>query len=132
MEKELDKKLCADFPNLYRQRVLPMSETCMCWGFPGDGWFDIIYRLSAALEKLDAGIVAVQVKEKFGGLRFYVKGVRQSAMEEAHRLIGVAEGEAARTCEACGKPGEIRFGGWTKVRCDECQERYDAKRGGSR
>jgi hypothetical protein len=29
-----------------------MSQTCMCWGFDhGDGWFEIIWQLSLAIEE---------------------------------------------------------------------------------
>jgi hypothetical protein len=28
-----------------------MAQICMCWGFdPGDGWFEIIWQLSLAIE----------------------------------------------------------------------------------
>ncbi len=40
MKEELDKKLVEAFPLLYGDRNAPMQTTCMCWGFPGDGWFD--------------------------------------------------------------------------------------------
>lgn len=51
MRKELDDKLCKRFPVLYQDRRAPMTQTCMCWGFDhGDGWFDIIWQLSLALE----------------------------------------------------------------------------------
>lgn len=76
MRGNWDKALCKDFPKLYAQRGLSPRETCMCWGFScGDGWEPIIRRLSAKLEA--AGAVAVQVKEKFGTLRFYIEGIAQ-------------------------------------------------------
>jgi hypothetical protein len=52
MTPELDKKLCKRFPVLYQDRHSPMSQTCMCWGFDcGDGWFEIIWQLSLAIEE---------------------------------------------------------------------------------
>ena len=52
MTPELDKKLVERFPVLYQDRHSPMSQTCMCWGFDhGDGWFDIIWNLSLAIEE---------------------------------------------------------------------------------
>jgi hypothetical protein len=46
MTKELDEKLCADFPEIFRDRRGGMRTTAMCWGFEcGDGWFTLIYNL---------------------------------------------------------------------------------------
>ena len=28
------------------------------------------------------------------------------------------------TCEACGKPGTVRGGGWIYCACDKCEEKY--------
>ena len=39
MKKELDEKLCADYPLIFQDRNKPMNQTAMCWGFScGDGW----------------------------------------------------------------------------------------------
>ncbi|MBT1070684.1 hypothetical protein [Pelotalea chapellei] len=55
--------------------------------------------------------VAVQVKEKFGALRFHVK-----KGDEAQRaLIGMAEKLALNTCEACGATSGVQLheiAGW--------------------
>lgn len=58
--------------------------------------------------------VAVQVKEKFGTLRFYVN----KADEQARAYIEFAEAMSARTCEVCGAPGKVRGGGWLQSLCD--------------
>lgn len=51
MNAENTKKLLKRFPHLYYQYYWPMTHTCMCWGFDcGDGWFDIIWQLSLAIE----------------------------------------------------------------------------------
>ncbi|MGB8478936.1 MAG: hypothetical protein WCE63_08855, partial [Acidobacteriaceae bacterium] len=57
----------------------------------------------------------VQVKEKFGGLRFYV----EDANEVIRQRIELAEMESFDTCEVCGKPGRRRSGGWIQTQCDE-------------
>lgn len=130
MREDLDKRLCAEFPLLYRDRHGDKMKTCMCWGFPGDGWFHILYRLSAKLEPLIAAqpekerAVAAQVKEKFGGLRFYM----DFATKEMNRLINETELEAMRTCEMCGVPGEQRLGGWIKTLCDHCADERQRER----
>lgn len=63
-------------------------------------------------------VVATQVKEKYGTLRFYVYG----ADEYIDGMIHMAEGISARTCETCGNPGKIRDGGWIRTLCDEHAE----------
>src|SRR5215469_10089273 len=51
MNQELTDKLLKRFPVLYQDYYSPMNQTCMCWGFDhGDGWFDIIWQLSLAIE----------------------------------------------------------------------------------
>ena len=52
MNTELTLKLVKRFPVLYQDFYSPMRETCMCWGFDhGDGWNDIIWQLSLAIEE---------------------------------------------------------------------------------
>src|SRR6267143_3781240 len=51
MNSELTQRLVKRFPVLYQDYDSPMSQTCMCWGFEhGDGWFEIIWQLSLAIE----------------------------------------------------------------------------------
>ena len=58
--------------------------------------------------------VAVQVKEKFGGLRFYV----QAATDKHYQYISFAESMSYRTCEVCGAPGKTYTDGWHTTLCD--------------
>lgn len=52
MNAELTRKLLKRFPILYQDYDSPMTQTCMCWGFDhGDGWFEIIWQLSLAIEE---------------------------------------------------------------------------------
>ena len=60
MRKELDNKLVKKFPRLYKDRYKSPIETCMYWGFPGDGWYKILCKASAKLEKL-----IIQYEKKF-------------------------------------------------------------------
>ena len=120
MTPEHDELLVSRFPELYKNRHAPSTETAMCFGFDvGDGWFSILYMLSAALSSLDNVPVAFQVKEKFGGLRFYYDG---GDFKTCNALIEIAERAAWVTCEDCGKPGKLRKGGWLRTLCDECDE----------
>jgi hypothetical protein len=58
--------------------------------------------------------VASQVKEKFGGLRFYV----QAATKEHYNYISFAESMSYRTCESCGADGKTYTDGWHTTLCD--------------
>lgn len=59
-------------------------------------------------------VVAVQIKEKFAGLRFYVEG----ATEEIYNYISFAESMSYRICEECGSPGKRYTDGWHKTLCE--------------
>jgi len=59
-------------------------------------------------------ITASQVKEKFGGLRFYTNGYT----DEVSGMIRMAEAMSYRTCEECGSPGRSNSYGWISTLCD--------------
>jgi len=81
----------------------------------GDGWLPIIKDLIEDL--IDAGWdkQICQIKEKFGGLRFYING----GSDEIYKLISDAEVKSMKTCEVCGKPGTQTSGGWINTLCEE-------------
>jgi len=81
---------------------------------------DLEKAVADELEKLPT---IVQVKEKFGGLRFYVDGGSQ----EVENYITFAEAMASQTCEVCGSPGERRSGGWIRTLCDKHSREQDEK-----
>jgi len=60
-------------------------------------------------------VVVSQVKEKFGGLRFYYDG----GNDNIRGMVGMAESLSAITCEECGAPGDQRHDGWIRTLCDE-------------
>jgi len=119
MNKENTLKLFNDFPELYKGRYKSIQESLMPFGFEcGDGWFNLIYELSDKLSKLDPECEAVQVKEKYGGLRFYTNG----NSEEGYKLIDEYEDKSYRTCEDCGdtKTAKPRDDGWIRTQCNKC------------
>lgn len=69
-------------------------------------------------------VVVDQVKEKFGGLRFYYHG----GDEAVSGMVRMAESWAASTCETCGETGTLRPGGWIRTLCDKHEEEYQRKR----
>ena len=64
-----------------------------------------------------------QVKEKFGGLRFYING----ASKECHDIISKYEKLSYETCERCGNPGKPNDTGWITTLCDECRNKQNNK-----
>jgi hypothetical protein len=83
----------------------------------GPGWCGIVHRLVADLLELGWDGEVFQVKEKFGGLRFYI---RDSTPAMSNRIF-MAEGQSYRTCEQCGEPGVIRGDrSWILTLCDTC------------
>jgi len=130
MKKELDEALCRDFPLTFKDRHASMHVTCMCWGFPGDGWEPLIRKTA---EKIEAILVAMpenerehstssQVKEKFGTLRWYFGG----ETDEIDKLISAAEDESCKTCEECGTTENVTTkGGWVTTLCNGCRDSRD-------
>ena len=87
----------------------------------GEGWHPIVRRLEEELNKIDPDFILQQVKEKFGGLRYYATPhVPDPAFQQA---INVAEAESERTCEVCGEPGENKATRqWLKTLCETHRE----------
>ena len=100
----------------------------------GEGWWPIIAELCSQIQnhinwknrqlEIVPQVVVGQIKEKFGGLRFYYSG----GDDEISGMVRMAEAWANNTCETCGAPGKRRDGGWIKTLCDhheaERQARY--------
>lgn len=83
---------------------------------PGEGWWPIIASLDQDLRLLCPDYTVVQVKEKFGGLRFYANGLDP----QGHEIVLQAERAASITCEMCGRAGTLRSErAWVKTRCEK-------------
>ena len=94
------------------------------------GWYQLIHDLIAELIETDWDRDIHQVKEKFGGLEFYVG----SASTEVHEIIRKYGKLSYETCEVCGEVGELRkdcgWGGgtWYKAMCDKHYNELKEKR----
>jgi hypothetical protein len=89
------------------------------------GWYQLIKDLIVDLIELGWDKQICQVKEKFGGLRFYTNEVS----DEMYVRISKAEYLSYQTCEVTGKPGQLRTDlGWIETLCDEEYEKRIAKR----
>lgn len=60
-------------------------------------------------------VVATQVKEKFGTLRFYYNG-GDSIIDG---MVRMAESMSGVTCEKCGDVAKLRGNGWWYTACDK-------------
>ncbi len=74
---------------------------------------DLLNMLERAVPEACPQVVAVQVKEKFGTLRFYIDG----GNEYTSALVQMAESFSGVTCEVCGDRGELVGGGWLQTLC---------------
>jgi hypothetical protein len=110
------KKLNSDFPKIFKGDF-HFSVS--------DGWYKLLHDLCTNIENecKRLGVedkdwpVASQVKQKYGGLRFYM----YSAPSTVWDMISTAESESEGICEVCGKPGETNDkGGWINTSCKAC------------
>ncbi len=127
MNKELQNKLYNKYPKIFRQKNLPMTQTCMCWGLEcGDGWYDILDRLCEKIQNyVDATgcsqVEASQVKEKFGTLRFYTHG----GDETTEKFVDEVVEETYNICELCGSKEDIQpTTGWIQYLCSGCRKKH--------
>jgi hypothetical protein len=124
------KVLAEKYKHLFAEDSL---EPFPLFGFEcGKGWYNILKML---IEHIDIylkhkhkgvpeGFRITQVKEKFGGLRFYVDG----ADDVVHELIRMTETLAENTCEYCGSNQNIMTtkGGWMITACEQCTKTNSA------
>lgn len=90
----------------------------------GDGWHALIKKLVVSLHyaSLDRPVdfkefKVVQIKEKFGGLRFYTS----TSSFISYFFIHSAERESYTTCEMCGRSGQLgNIGNWLRTTCNDC------------
>lgn len=92
-----------------------------CFDFSiGKGWYPIVDALCYFIQRKNAAIKVLQVKEKFGSLRFYVN----QAPGDIQAIISFSEVLSVRTCEECGSASTVYTKGWIKNYCVECAEEF--------
>jgi len=69
-------------------------------------------------------VVVEQIKEKFGGLRFYYQG----GDDTIDGMVRMAESWAGHSCEECGNVGTRRSGGWIRTLCNPCEIKREEAR----
>lgn len=135
MSPEKEKVLCQKYPKIFKSHQDSKQPIDM-WGLEcNDGWFTLIDTLCGKIqshidwrsksvqdvEQLEElQVTAEQVKEKFGGLRFYVLG----GDDVTSAFISFAETMSYKICETCGQPGKQQGDrGWIHTACDPCYEK---------
>ena len=90
---------------------------------------DLCAELKPLLEKVDYvdKYKLCQVKEKFGGLRWYEYDVPAAIYDEYNALIRKYEDLSYKTCCVCGAPATKRSTGWISPFCDKCAEGINDK-----
>jgi hypothetical protein len=111
------KQMETQFPKMFSE---PYGGFCC-----GEGWWPVLTNLCANIQhhldwknkksEVIPQVTVAQIKEKFGGLRFYYDG----GDDTIRGMVTMAEVWASNTCETCGKPGQQRSDGWIKTLCDE-------------
>jgi hypothetical protein len=93
----------------------------------GEGWRKLIEQLDRDIRALSPDYRPAQVKEKFGGLRFYIDTLPGVKYETVSPLIREAEQKSYEICEVCGEPGRLRERrGWMKTLCDKHDAGFQA------
>ena len=95
----------------------------------GSGWEQIVIDCDAELAEIDPNYKIMQIKEKFGDLRFYFEPSDHSNDDLRQRMSSVVakyEKIASQTCEDTGLPG-VKMkspGGWFKTLNPEHAEKH--------
>lgn len=141
MRTDLEQQLYTKYPRIFRKTV---ERNYHCSLDVGDGWYNIVNSLLRCIKSHSRFntqtrwyarqqnrngkniimpaktplVQVVQVKEKFGSLRFYVINSDSTILN----YIDMAEAMSAVTCEDCGAPGSLRRKGWISCLCDACEK----------
>ena len=112
-------------------------EDDFLWVSCRDGWKTIIRETDKKLKFIDPGYTVAQIKEKFGGLRYYYDQTVEygsTASQIMEDIVRAAENAASRTCEICGAnhPSakvEVReYNGWYFGYCKSCTDEKTKER----
>lgn len=96
-----------------------------------DGWRiafaeDLCKELQEELERVNFvdEYQIIQVKEKFGGLRWYTGGVPVDS--KLNEIAEKYEDLSYTTCICCGKPAQWLSTGWINPYCDDCKNKVNS------
>lgn len=124
MQEKLQNILFEKYPKIFQDKDDPVNKSLMSFGIDtGDGWFWLIDNLCQQLQfdtdnNEEVQIIAFQVKEKFGSLRFYVK----TCSERQDAIIGFTQFLSCSICEKCGNTKNVKKTnkGYIIPLCENC------------
>jgi len=129
-QNELVKKYPEFFEYLkdHKGPIIPIQFGFEC----GDGWYWLISNLMESIhshcKNNDKPIPEIlQIKEKYGGLRFYTGGTS----EYIHGMISFAEDLSYTICESCGTIENVttsQLPNWMITLCDTCRKNREKSR----
>jgi len=102
------ERIVSEFPELF--------EDAFDVDLPA-GWLEIARKCCAVVSKEAPDLRVSQLKEKFGGARFYYVGF---ATQKTVDAIDAFEKQSYQTCQLCGAPGKGRGERWIITMCDGC------------
>ena len=72
-----------------------------------EGWYQLVIDCDKELTAIDPYYRIFQIKEKFGGLRYYFHPSQSDTSKAMSEVVSKYEAIAARTCEATGGSGVL-------------------------
>lgn len=92
----------------------------------GKGWQPLLDEADRKIRELVDTYTVLQIKEKFGGLRFYVslpEYTDETAATQVWEIVQQAEEASLLVCEQCGEPAETKqLSGWLRTLCPQHRE----------
>ena len=136
--KQENKELLEKYPWLYpvsEYTGKPLEDYDYSFTWMDDiplGWNiafgkQMVEELGALLEKYNYQdeYSICQIKEKFGGLRWYDNGFPTEGYEEYKEWLDKYEELSFKTCIDCGKPAKYFTRGWITPICEDCAKEYE-------
>lgn len=118
--------LKANYPDLFKQKTIGI--------WCPQGWTQLVDGLCKYLVAIKADISIIQIKEKFGTLRFYYRinpktnqlgSIDKAQLDKETRIAHVFEFTeylSSTLCRNDGQPGTQHASGWLKTLCKNCKE----------
>ena len=71
------------------------------------GWYPLIEECHTELKAVDPDYEILQIKEKFGGLRFYFESLDGGKYPKMHEIVRKYEEKSLTVCEVTGNGGTL-------------------------
>lgn len=114
---EFEQRMFDTFPQFFKYKdditTSRMWEGFMC----SEGWYPLIETLLQLAKNHGETLEVLQIKEKYGTLRFYTDGASEFFRGAARMAFMLS----MKTCEACGAPAKHNN---HRVICNRCREKW--------